>query len=116
MKVCNPNRYHGNKAYYINDNEKIPIDYENIQFPVSYNDNTIKEIDSKNSIRINLFRYKDTHELIPIYHSQYNEYENLMNLVYYIYKNIIICTLKIKTVMKGMINKHANKNINAIYV
>ena len=93
----NPERLHGEKAY-IYDNQIINIDYDDISFPIAYNNiYIVKKIEDLNDIRINVFEDKEgkKNDVLPICHSK-NTYKNCMNLLVISdnnRKNIIMCIL-----------------------
>ena len=81
-KIEHPERLFGQKAYIYN-NKIIQVDYDEITFPIAYNNiSVLKDIESKNKLRINIFEYKDDkkNNVVPIYHSKYT-FENTMNLL-----------------------------------
>ena len=81
-KIQGAERLHGKKAF-IDKNEMINLNYENIQFPISFNTfYIVKQIEEQNQIRSNIFEYKENkqNDIVPIYHSKMN-FKNCMNLL-----------------------------------
>ena len=99
-KIQGAERLYGKKAF-IYDDKMINVNYEDIEFPIPFNTfYTVKKIEQQNQIRINIFVYKKgkKHDIVPIYHSKRNEYENCMNLLVIsdnTQKNIIMFILKV---------------------
>ena len=81
-KIEHSERLFGEKAFVYN-NKIIHLDYDDTDFPIAYNNiSVLKEIETKNKVRINIFEYKHDkkNDVVPIYHSK-NTFENTMNLL-----------------------------------
>ena len=63
-KIEHPERLSGEKAYIYN-NKIIHLDYDNIIFPIPCNNfSVLKEIETNNKIRINIFEYKHNKKMM----------------------------------------------------
>ena len=68
-KIEHPERLYGKKVFIYN-NEMINLHYDDITFPIPYNNfYVIKKIEDQNKIKIHIFEYKKD-KVLPIYHSK----------------------------------------------